>query len=244
MSAGTDGKYTSVWSRPARPERSTLTREQIVTEAIALLDAEGIDALSMRKLAARLKSGATSLYWHVANRDELLQLVLDEIYGEVEIPDVDDVSDWRSATSRFAYSVRGAVHRHPWMVSVLDQIAVASNGPNLLATTERMITLLEQAGFDLREAERVMSTVSAYTLGIAITEASYLSWMNRHGTTGEARLRDELEAARDLAKDHPKVHELFASYADTDVYRTMDADFEYGLDRLLDGIAQRLPSSG
>ncbi len=236
MSAS-DGKFTSVWSRPPRRERSTLTREQIVTEAIALLDAEGIEALSMRKLAARLKSGATSLYWHVANRDELIQLVIDQIYGEVEIPDPGDAADWRAAMSRFGHSVRAGVHRHPWLVSVLDNIVAASMGPNLMKITESSVTLLTRAGFDLREAERVMSTVSAYTLGIAISEAAYL---NR---TDEAQLRAELKAAMTAAEDHPIVHELYSSYSDAevlDVHKIMDADFEYGLERLLDGIAARL----
>lgn len=237
-----DGRFTSVWSRPARPERSTLTREQIVTEAIALLDAQGIDALSMRKLAARLQSGATSLYWHVANRDELIQLVIDQIYGEVEIPDPSDVSDLRAAMSRFAHSVRAAVHRHPWLVSVLDNIVAASMGPNLMRVTESMVTLLEGAGFELREAEQVMSTVSAYTLGIAISEAAYLNWLDKQGTTGEARLQEELDEALAAAEDYPRVRELYSSYVDVDVdvYETMDADFAYGLERLLDGIAARL----
>lgn len=235
-----DGPFTSVWSRPARPERSTLTREQIVTEAIALLDSEGIEALSMRKLAARLNAGATSLYWHVANRDELIQLVIDQIYGEVEIPDPGDVADWRAAMSRFGHSVRAGVHRHPWLVSVLDNIVAASMGPNLMKITESSVTLLTRAGFDLREAERVMSTVSAYTLGVAISEAAYLNWMDR---TDEAQLREELKAAMTAAEDHPIVHELYSSYSDFDVHdvhQTMDADFEYGLERLLDGIATRL----
>lgn len=235
-----DGKYTSVWSRPARPERSTLTREQIVTEAIALLDAEGIDALSMRKLAARLQSGATSLYWHVANREELIQLVIDQIYGEVELPDGDDASDWQADLNRFAHSVRAAVHRHPWMVSVLDNIVAASMGPNLMDTTERMVTLLERAGFGLKEAEKVLSTISAYTLGIAITEAAYLTWQDRHGTKAEEWMLTEGQAALAAAENHPRVHELYSSYTDVDVNEAMETDFEYGLERLLDGIAARL----
>ncbi|WP_435835385.1 TetR/AcrR family transcriptional regulator [Streptomyces avermitilis] len=78
----------SVWTRPrGGRERPVLSREQIVAEALRLLDSEGIDALSMRKLGNRLSAGATSLYRHVANKDELIELAVDEIYGEIGLSD-------------------------------------------------------------------------------------------------------------------------------------------------------------
>ncbi|MBO0515534.1 TetR/AcrR family transcriptional regulator, partial [Streptomyces beijiangensis] len=78
----------SVWTRPQRRvrEQPALSRDQIVTEALALLDDAGIEALSMRKLGTRLNAGATSLYTHVANKDELIELVVDLVYGEIEVP--------------------------------------------------------------------------------------------------------------------------------------------------------------
>ncbi|MGK8523410.1 TetR family transcriptional regulator [Nocardia asteroides] len=80
----TKQQFTSVWTKqPRRPRTSGLGREQIVAAAVEILDANGLDALSMRKLGAKLGAGATSLYWHVSNKEELLELVLDEFWGMV-----------------------------------------------------------------------------------------------------------------------------------------------------------------
>ena len=79
----------SIWTRQrtAAPARETLSRDQIVKATMELLDTEGLSGLSMRKLAARLDSGATSLYWHVQTKDDLLDLVIDEVYGEIDVPE-------------------------------------------------------------------------------------------------------------------------------------------------------------
>ncbi len=81
-------RFTSVWTRETKPRRAQqgLSREQIVRATVELLDAEGMEALSMRKLGAKLGAGATSLYWHVANKNELLELAMDEVFGAVRIP--------------------------------------------------------------------------------------------------------------------------------------------------------------
>ena len=81
-------QFSSVWTRPPRPAKTSgLGRDQIVAAVVELLDAEGLDALSMRKLGAKLNAGATSLYWYVANKDELLELALDEVWGLVDTPE-------------------------------------------------------------------------------------------------------------------------------------------------------------
>jgi len=93
-------EFTSVWNRPRRGrrrEQPALTQEQIVGEAIKLLDADGLDALTMRKLGTALGAVATAVYWHVANKEELIELVVDEVYGEIEVPEVSDPSQWREA---------------------------------------------------------------------------------------------------------------------------------------------------
>ncbi|HKA83150.1 MAG TPA: TetR family transcriptional regulator, partial [Acidimicrobiales bacterium] len=147
--AASDRSYPSVWLRPRREPRSTLTRDRIVSEALRLLDAEGAEALSMRKLAAALGVGATSLYWHVANRDELIELVVNEVNGELDVPDADEVHDWREVTRRYARSVRSGIVRHRWVVAELAHLVAAVPGPNLSRTTERMLAVFEAAGFPL-----------------------------------------------------------------------------------------------
>ncbi len=240
---GSDRPYSSVWSRPPRKERATLTREQIVSEALRLLDSEGIEALSMRKLAARLEAGATSIYWHVANRDELIELIIDEVYGELEAPDPDDATDWRPAIWRVAHDIRSGIVRHPWMVSVLDHLAAVHMGPNALRLSERLIALFQSAGFELREAERALTTVTGYVTGIAMAEAAFRNWLVRHGQSEQDWLAESQRVAQQATENYPRLRELVASYEGVDVQKAMDDDFEYGLDCVLDGLQARLDSA-
>lgn len=239
---GSDRSYPSVWTRPARKERSTLTREQIVSEAVRLLDSEGIDALSMRKLAARLEAGATSIYWHVANRDELIELIIDEVYGELEVPDPDDTADWRPTVRRIAHDMRSGILRHPWMVSVLDHLAAVHMGPNATRLSERLIGLFQNAGFELREAERALNTVSAYVIGSAMAEAAFRNWLARHGQSEQDWLAESQRVAQQATENYPRLRELVDSYEGVDVQKSLDEDFDYGLDCILDGLQARLDS--
>ena len=137
----------SVWARRRQQrEQPALSQDRIVSEAIRLLDDKGIDALSMRSLGTRLGAGATSLYRHVANKDELIELVVDEVYGEMQVPDADDPAAWRAAVARCAHSLRSMVLRHPWVASVLGQVGLAELGPNLMQQSERMLALFQTAG--------------------------------------------------------------------------------------------------
>src|SRR4051812_49283757 len=112
-------RAASVWTRPPRAKREqpTLDRDQIVDAAMELLDAEGLDGLSMRRLGTKLNSGATTVYWHVANKDELLELALDRAMAEVTVPGPDE-DGWRAAATGFAHSLRTMIHRHPWTVTL------------------------------------------------------------------------------------------------------------------------------
>lgn len=235
-----DRTYPSVWARPPRKERSTLTREQIVAEALRLLDSEGIEALSMRKLAAALGVGATSLYWHVANRDELIELVINEVYAEVDLPDAGEVPDWQAAVRRFAHSVRSGILRHPWIVSVLDHIAAGYPGPNLMRVSEHMIQLLAAAGFPLPETERALTTVSTYVTGIAMAEASWSRWLARTGQTEQEWAEESVRVMQEVTEDSEWLQAALAAYEGKDPQQAMDDDFDYGLDRILDGLQVRL----
>lgn len=102
-----------MWTRrQSGPDQPALSRAAIVREAIVMLDADGIEALSMRKLGARLNAGATSLYRHVATKDELMELAVDEAFGEIAIPAADG-PDWRAAATEAARSFRSTALRHP-----------------------------------------------------------------------------------------------------------------------------------
>ncbi|UNO41132.1 TetR/AcrR family transcriptional regulator [Streptomyces sp. MST-110588] len=236
-------KIPSVWARPRRQrEQPALSREQIVSEAVGLLDAEGLEALSMRRLGTRLGAGATSLYRHVANKDELIELVVDEVYGELEVPDAEDPASWRAAAGRSAHSLREMTLRHPWVASVLGQVGLAHLGPNLTRVSERMLAVFQAAGFTVEEADRAMSTVIAYVIGMTTSEAAYLSMLARSGRSEREWLEQLRPAAEEAVRDHPRLSEGYAAQHGKDPREMRDENFTYGLDRVLDGLEVRLRS--
>ncbi|GAA1621742.1 TetR/AcrR family transcriptional regulator C-terminal domain-containing protein [Nonomuraea maheshkhaliensis] len=230
----------SVWARP-RPQREqpSLSRDRIVSEAIQLLDAEGIDALSMRSLGARLGAGATSLYRHVANKDELIELVVDEIYGEVRVPAA-DLAHWRAAVTDSAHSLRSMVLRHPWVVSVLGQVGLAYLGPNLMRQSERMLALFRAAGFAADEADQAMKLLIAYVIGMTTSEAAYLSVLARSGQNEQDWLESLRPATEEALQEYPLLRDGRATVQTKDPEQLRADSFVYGVERILDGLESRL----
>ncbi|WUH99816.1 TetR/AcrR family transcriptional regulator C-terminal domain-containing protein [Spirillospora sp. NBC_00431] len=231
----------SVWARPrARREQPALTRDRIVAEAVRLLDEEGIEALSMRALGTRLGAGATSLYRHVANKDELIELVFDEVYGEVRVPAPDEPAAWRDALVGCAHSLREMILRHPWVASVIGQVGFADLGPNLVERSERMIALFQTAGFEDGESMRAMKALIAYVVGVTVSEAAYLSMLARSGQTERDWAESLRPASEQALRDHPRLRGARSAQGDQDPERDRETNFAYGLDRLLDGFEPRL----
>ncbi|GHF46399.1 TetR family transcriptional regulator [Streptomyces mashuensis] len=215
---------TSVWTRPHRPQREQLTREQIVAATIELLDLEGVEALSMRKLGTRLNAGATSLYRHVANRDELIQLAVDDVFGELDPPAAVTRGTWRPAVARAAADLRAMVLRHPWVGPELGQVGLLHVGPNAVRMTSGLLAQFKAAGFPAGEDDQATGALMAYVIGVATSEAAYLSLITRSGVP-----------EREWLSHHsPDFDE------DADPQRLRDDRFAYGLDRILDGLAGRL----
>ncbi|QIQ03947.1 TetR/AcrR family transcriptional regulator [Streptomyces liangshanensis] len=234
-------EFPSVWTRPprARREQPALSRGQIVAAAMELLDADGIDALSMRKLGTRLSAGATSMYSHVANKDELVELVVDEVYGEIEVP-AGHAADWRAAAGGCAHSLRSAFLRHPWIVSVLGEVGVAHLGPNMMRLSEGLLTVFEEAGFSLEGADLAVNTLTAYVVGVATTEAAWLTTLARSGQSEQEWAERLLPAAERAVQDHPRLRRLYAAQRDQDTGGTRDTNFDRGLACVLDGLESRL----
>lgn len=230
----------SVWARPrTRREQPALSREQIVSEAVRLLDAEGIDALSMRKLGTRLGAGATSLYRHVANKDELIELVVDEVYGELDVADADRAPDWRAKATLRAHGIRSMFLDHPWIVSVLGEMGVAYLGPNMLRLSDRMLAMFESAG-PLDEADNAVRMVFAYVTGMTTSEAAWLTMLARSGQSEQDWARRLWPAAEQATRDHPRLQQTYATNRDKDPTALREQNFGYGLDRILDGLEARL----
>ncbi|MFC5180557.1 TetR/AcrR family transcriptional regulator [Actinomadura harenae] len=240
-----DQVFSSVWARPEkiRTTRPALNREQIVTEAIKLLDAEGVDALSMRKLGQALNAGATSLYRHVANKDQLLELVVDEIYGELRVPALDDPAEWRPAVRALAHEMREMILRHPWIAPILGLVGSTYLGPNVVRLTDEMLGLLEDAGFGLREGDSAVKALFAYVIGWTMSEAAWLLALARSGKTEEEWLEQVRPAMEHAVSAHPRLARLYEAHRDASpVTESVPQDeFDYGLDRFLEGMRPTHP---
>ncbi|GAA2109588.1 TetR/AcrR family transcriptional regulator [Actinomadura alba] len=229
---------TSVWTRPprARKEQPTLSQGQIVTAAVELLDADGLERLSMRRLGTRLGSGATSLYWHIATKDELLELALDHVMAEVTVPDPAP-SDWRVAATGFARELRAMILRHPWTLPLFGSRPML--GPNAARQLDEVLGVFQHAGFTGFELEYAHSAVIDHVIGTATGETS---WHRHQPGVGAvdwmASMGPYLER---IGGDHPRlaahVQEIWAQN-ERDV---LEERFTFGLDAVLDGLASRLP---
>ncbi len=233
-----DSFIDSVWTRPPRTRgagQPTLSREQIVRAAIEILDAEGPAGLSMRRLGTKLGSGATSLYWHVANKEELLELAVDEVMGEVYVPEPGDTG-WRVGLSVCANGMRTMLLRHPWVIGLLGTHPTI--GPNGLRLGERMVGVLMTAGFTGMELSHASGLLNSYAIGSATTQSAAMASMRRSGLT-LAEMVEKIEPfLEQVAEDHPN----YDRWRKETGVLTMspatiwDEGFAFGLERLLDGL--------
>ncbi|GAA2981448.1 TetR/AcrR family transcriptional regulator [Kitasatospora sp. NPDC057738] len=228
------------WNRPQRRrEQPSLSREQIVAEAFALLDSDGIDALSMRKLAARLNAGATSLYTHVANKEELLALVVDQVFGTLPQPEAEGSEDpkvWRAKIMECAESMRATIIRYPWMVSVIGDVGMIYLGPNWMRISESLLAVLDTAGFEMGDANDAMSAVMGYTIGTACVEASWVSSLARSGHDEQEWINRLLPTVIEATKEFPRLHRLYTTEVPGEVEAGRDSSFARGVNVILDGI--------
>jgi AcrR family transcriptional regulator len=158
---------------PAREQRQAasdagLSKQRVVVEAIRLADREGVDGLSMRRLAGVLGAGAMSLYHYVASKDELLDGMVDVVFEEIELPP--EETDWESAMRRRAMSARQVLARHPWATALME--SRTSPGPANLRHREAVTACLRRAGFSVVMATHANWLLDSYVYGHALQEAS------------------------------------------------------------------------
>lgn len=145
-----------------------LSKQRVVAEAVRLADRDGADGLSMRRLADALGAGAMSLYHYVANKEELLDAMIDIVFDEIEFPPED--TDWRSAMRRQAVSTRHVLARHPWAISLME--SRTTPGPANLRHREAFTACLRRAGFSVLMATHANWMLNSYVYGHALQEAS------------------------------------------------------------------------
>ena len=216
-------------------DREPLTREQIVEAATRLVDAEGLDALSMRRLGHELGAGATTLYWHIKNKRQLEDLMLDALIGEVAA-DVKPAHGWRNELAEVARALRRILLRHRHIAPLLGERPTV--GPHALDAAERVMGILRGAGFDDRTTSLASGALINYASGFALFESRA---PGAHGDSAEAKqLAAEVMAYfRALPEDrYPNL------LAVANVRVDEEEQFEFGLQRLLDGFADDLDRGG
>ncbi len=145
-----------------------LSKDRVVAEAMRLADREGVDGLSMRRLAAELGAGAMSLYYYVANKDELIDAMIDVVFGEIELPA--EGTDWQTAMRGRAMSAREVLARHPWAIALME--SRTTPGPANLRHREAVTACLRTAGFSVVMATHANWLLDSYVYGHALQDAS------------------------------------------------------------------------
>lgn len=207
--------------------RTPLTRERVLLGAMDLADADGIGALTMRSLAVTLAVKPMAIYHHVANKEQILDGIVDLVFAEIVQPPID--APWRTALASRAASVRGVLGRHPWAIGLME--SRRAPGPATLRHHDTVIALLRHAGFTHAAIAHAMAFLDAYVYGFALQEASL-------PFDGPDDVRELAEAilAQMPADEYPNFVEFAREHVLQPGYDFAN-EFDVGLDMVLDGIA-------
>ncbi len=219
-----------------------MNRERIVRAAIELLDAEGVEGLSMRRLGRRLGSGATSSYWYVGSKDELVALAAEYLVGDLALPDPGDVG-WRAAAAAMAHDLRAMILRHPWLAPIFG--SQPTYGPRIARYENHALAVYEAAGFAGADLGRAADTVAAFVLGMTLGEAALKARLCRGGVNAAADASDLIAAVRQTVAPFPRLRDrydamAYDAVAGADLEVVREQSFEFGLQTVLDGLAARL----
>jgi AcrR family transcriptional regulator len=243
--------YEPIWTRPEPSgRRAPRSRDDIAAAAIAVADAEGIEAVSMRRVAAELGLGTMSLYHYLGGKDELLDLMSDGIMAGQIVDDAELQRGWRAGLTAIARATHANLHRHPWMGSALRTRAGTTPGPNAIRHVEQSLAAVADTGADVKTRMELIALIDDYVIGHTIrtqavaqaaTEgleadpewvATIFDYFERELETGEyPTLQREIDAYRAGGRTLQDFTEML----------TTEDRFERGLERLLDGIEATLP---
>ena len=213
--------------------RAPLTRERVLRAAVSLADRNGIESLSMRKLGQQLGVEAMSLYNHVANKDEILDGIVEMVVREFALPS--DEVPWRLALRETARSVREVLLRHSWAAALVESRVAPSRAR--FRYSEAVIGTLRRAGFSIELAYRAQLTVSSYVYGLTLQE---VSWPFDPDELPDVAATLQLRVAPD---EYPHLSEMMdwitqarGLNANLKGAVAYESEFEFGLDLILDGL--------
>lgn len=225
-----------VWTRShsgARGNRPSLDRDTIVKGAIELLDEHGLPGLSMRQLGAHLNCGATTIYWHVANKEELLDLTFDEVMGE--LPDLEPTGDWRAEAMAVLRELRAMMLRHPWYVRLYG--SKPAFGPRSLRFNASLLGVLKRAGFEGALLDQAQAALIHYVVGSVTSELNWHAWRSLPA--------EELEPLMAYVNAAIRAYPEYLQHMEGYLYATLPetvvaSRFSTAVESLLDGLAIRL----
>jgi AcrR family transcriptional regulator len=222
----------AVRSKEIPPKRTPLNRERVLRAAIALADRRGAQELTMRKLAKELGVEAMSLYNHVANKDDLLDGMIDLVFSEIDAPA--SGGDWKGELRKRAISTRDALNRHRWAIGEME--GRSDHGPNNLRLHNAVLGCLRGAGFSVEMTVQAYSVQDSYIYGFALQQSD-MSSETPEDFAAEAQ-RQMRDYAAALA-DYPHLVEVVGGYVAASGY-DYEAAFLFGLDVILDRLEQLL----
>jgi AcrR family transcriptional regulator len=231
-----------IWTRQEPgTRRPKFTRDQIASTALAIADAEGFAAVSMRRIATELGAGTMTLYYYVRTKDELVALMDDAIMAEVLVPPDEFPTHWYDALTAVALRTWDVLMRHPWSLHSLQN---APAGPNAMRHFEQSLAAVAGTGLDAAGKFALLHFVDDFVTGHALRSAEQLSAQPVDDEAIEEALR--WSRAQLATGEFPETRALFGDQDPRDVFPRLigtrsDRDrFAEGLSMLLDGVAARL----
>ena len=212
----------------ATEPRARLSKERVLRAAVALAARDGIHSLTMRKLGDELGAGAMSLYHYVPNKEQLLDGMVDIVFGEIELPSTD--VDWKTAMRARALSTRAALKRHPWAIGQME--GRTDHGTSNLRLHNAVLGCLRAAGFSIEMTVHAYSVQDAYIYGFALQEQDMSSETPSDFAAEAKRQMVEYEA---VLAEYPHLVEVVGGYVAKSGY-DYATEFLFGLDLILDGL--------
>jgi AcrR family transcriptional regulator len=213
-------------------ERVPLDRERVLRGAVAVADAAGIGALTIRSLARELGVKPMSLYHYVASKDEILDGIVDLVFSEIELPEVG--GDWRSQMRRRAISARRALRRHPWAIGLME--SRSNPGPATLRHHDATLASLRSAGFSVAMTAHAYALLDSYTYGFALQETALP--FNQETVTEATHA-----FMQQLAGQYPHLVEMATEHILRPGYDFGD-EFEIGLGVILNALTRSVQGNG
>lgn len=215
------------------PRRPRLSRERVLSAALAVADVGGLDALTIRTLAAELGAKPMSVYYHVANKDEILDGLVDLVFDEIDLPIPG--REWRSELGRRAESARAVLRKHRWAIGLLE--SRTRPGPATLRHHDAVLATFRAAGFPTALTASAYALIDSYVYGFALQEAS-LPFEGPEGVREVAGPIMELMSSG----EYPHLVDMAATYYTQPGYDFGD-EFRFGLDLILDGLERSLAAT-